>query len=391
GAEEVEALEDLGLASRVIPGVSSMQTAASSTGILLTRRGVSRGFSVMTPRLQAGKIAPVTPSARAELPIIFFMSIEIAEKLAAELISGGLPPETPCAFIFGAGSDRETTIRPTLNQLPDIDPALRELAGLFIVGDITRYGFHPELGALGGKSILLTCSGALMDSAIQSVRDFGGKPVVRPLIRLVTRPDAVRILSRLADFDWIALTSPSAVRCFYELLVKEKIDLRRRPRIMSVGSGSTRALQKIGLGCDLQPDRDFSAKGLLEVATPHIQDQTVLRLRSEKAGEELSIGLRAAGANVTDCILYENQMIQYDRCPEFDAAFFASASAVESFLTQWGAEALNGKITLALGEPTRFALNVAGCEPTITGTMATTEKSLFELARYVCLSNITAG
>lgn len=115
-AEEVEALEALSLAGRVIPGISAMQTAAANTGMLLTRRGTARGFSVMTPRLQGGDVAPVDSAARAELPVVFFMSISIATDLAAELIKDGMAGDTPCAFIFEAGSDRERVFRMTLND-----------------------------------------------------------------------------------------------------------------------------------------------------------------------------------------------------------------------------------------------------------------------------------
>jgi uroporphyrinogen III methyltransferase / synthase len=141
-------------------------------------------------------------------------------------------------------------------------------------------------------------------------------------------------------------------------------------------------LEKIGLGCDLMPENDFSGKGLLETAAPVVKGQRVLRLRSQKAGTGLADGLRAAGAEVDDAVLYENRFIEYDRCPEFDCVFFASASAVESFVSQWGADALSGKTVLAIGDPTRTALAAAGREADVTGKMATVEKSLFELARH---------
>ena len=393
-AEEVEALEELSLANRVVPGISAMQTAAAGTGILLTRRGVARGFSAMTPRLQGGGVAPVDSAARAELPAVFFMSISIANELAAELIQDGTPGDTPCAFVFEAGSDRELILRGTLGRLPQPKKA----AGLFIVGEIARYGFDQTLGALGGKRILLTCSEALMPQAVQAVHDFGGRPVVRPLIELRVNVDAVssprssgsergaqavtpvKAASAFDAYDWIALTSPSSVRCFHELLIKEKIDLRGLPKIMSVGSGTANALQKIGLGCDLMPESDFSGKGLLEAAAPIVKGQKILRLRSQKAGAGLADGLRAAGAEVDDVILYENRFINYDRCPEFDAVFFASASAVESFVAQWGADPLEGKTILAIGGPTQKALADAGLEADVVGQMATVNKSLSSLA-----------
>jgi uroporphyrinogen-III synthase len=172
------------------------------------------------------------------------------------------------------------------------------------------------------------------------------------------------------------------VRCFHELLLKEKFDLRRLPKIMSVGSGSARALQRIGLGCDLMPQSDFSGNGLLEVAAPIVKGQKILRLRSQKAGPELADGLRAAGADVTDCVLYENRFVRYAGMPEFDAVYFASASAVESFVSQWGAEALKGKTILAIGGPTQKALGTIGRKADVISELATVERSLYALAVY---------
>ena len=381
-AEEVEALEALGLSSRVIPGISAMQTAAADTGILLTRRGVARGFSVMTPRLQGGEIGPVDSGARAGLPVVFFMSTGIAAELAAGLIADGLSPETPCALVFGAGSEKETVFRSTLAHLPVVDDVTSTLPGLLIVGEIARYGFDRSLGALGGQRVLLTCSEALMAQAVQSVHDFGGRPVVRPLIRLELSPEAAGICHGLETFDWIVLTSPSAVRCFHELLLKEKYDLRCLPKIMSVGSGSARALRQIGLGCDLMPKSNFSAEGLLNAAAPIVKGQKILRLRSQKAGPELAVELHDLGAHVTDCVLYHNAVVTYADRPEFDSVYFASASAVESFVEQWGVAALNGKIILAIGGPTQTALKSAGLNATVIGEMATVEKSLHALAVY---------
>jgi uroporphyrinogen III methyltransferase/synthase len=381
-AEEVEALETLGLASRVIPGISAMQTAAANAGILLTRRGVARGFSVMTPRLQDGGTAPVDAKARSELPVVFFMSTGVAEKLRTELLNDGLKPDTPCALIFGAGSDREKAFRGTLNKLPEVDEAAGQLPGLFIVGEIARYGFKP-LGALGGQRVLLTCSEALMDQAVQAVHDFGGHPVIRPLIRLELLPQDFQTLE---NFDWIALTSPSAVRCFHELLLKEKIDLRRLPKIMSVGSGTARELERVGLGCDLMPKNNFSAEGLLNAAAPIVRGQKILRLRSQKAGPELAGELHASGAHVTDCVLYHNAIVCYSDKPEFDSVCFASASAVESFVEQWGVAALNGKTILVMGQPTAVALKKHNLEPDVTGSKDTVEEVLLSLATYFVAS-----
>ena len=377
-AEEVETLEALGLSSRVLPGISAMQTAAANTGLLLTRRGVARGFSVMTPRMKGGGTAPVDSDARSALPVVFFMSIGVASDLAEQLIQDGRDADQSCAFVFGAGSDREAVFRGTLAALPAVDDETRRLPGLFIVGDIAAYGFDRSLGALQGQRVLLTCSEALMPEAQQAIQDFGGRPVVRPLIELkpiATFPEQVGALD---SYDWIVLTSPSSVRCFQEVLQRDEIDFRTIPNVMSVGSGTERALRKMGIGCDLMPESDWSATGLLKVAAPIVAGQKILRLRSQKAGASLADGLRAAGAEVEDVILYENHRVEAGSCPQFDSVFFASASAVESFVEQWGEAPLQGCTIFTMGKPTAAALRALNVTPTFIGSSAVVREIVTE-------------
>ncbi len=385
-AEEVEALEAFGLAARVLPGISAMQVSAADTGILLTRRDVARGFAVMTPRQSGGALVSVDADSRAALPVVFYMAVAAAPAIATELLADGAGAATPCALVFGAGSDQEQVVRATLGTLSgaleSVDAAIRSLPGLFIVGEIARYGFNTALGALGGRRILLTCSDDLMPKAVQAVQDHGGRPVVLPLIRLEVLPEAAASLHQIDKFDWIALTSPAAVRCFQSLLRQERIDLRRVPRIMATGRGSARALEEIGLACDLYPESDPSADGLLAVAAPIMRGKRVLRLRSEKAGTALADGLRGLQAEVTDVVLYANRFVHYADCPPFDAVFFASASAVEVFVSQWGTEALAGKTILTMGRPTAHALAAHGLAADVTGTDATVEGVIGSLARY---------
>ena len=74
-ADEVAALDSLGLPFRVIPGVSSLTAASSGTGFTLTRRGVARGFTVITPRKAETGLAPIDAETRRGLPIAVFMAV----------------------------------------------------------------------------------------------------------------------------------------------------------------------------------------------------------------------------------------------------------------------------------------------------------------------------
>ena len=75
--------------------------------------------------------------------------------------------------------------------------------------------------------------------------------------------------------------------------------------------------------------------------------------------------MRALGVTVTDAVLYRNTPIRQQRLPPFGAVFFASASAVRAFVTQWGVGELAGKDVLAIGEPTAVALRTLGVAPLV--------------------------
>lgn len=387
-AEEVEAMDALGLPYRVLPGVSSLSAATSGTGMLLTRRGVSRGFTVMTPRKEGGGVGSVAIDERRNLPIVFFMATGVAGEISRQLIGEGKSPETPAAVVYGAGSDQSRVITGTLATIEGlIKEAGCGMAGLILVGEAVKYRYLNS-GALAGRRILLTASDALQDKAGALVSDFGGIPVCRPLIRLVPTADALSHIRQLNRFDWIVLTSPSAVRCFGELLKKAGVDLRSVPKLVSCGGGTSQEMRSLGLSADIEPVSDFSANGLLNTVKQMILPGTrILRLRSDKAGPDLADALRGMGAQVEDCLLYRNEPILHADRPEFDDVYFASASAVEVFDQQWGMQALAGRFVVAIGKPTHAALKRRGVTADMVPPEATVESSIDSLAlHYVRLA-----
>jgi uroporphyrinogen-III synthase len=171
------------------------------------------------------------------------------------------------------------------------------------------------------------------------------------------------------------------VRCLFELLQSSELDIRLLPKLMVAGAGTAKALAQHGLKPDLMPPGKYSAASMIEVAREAVpQAARVLRLRSDKAGTMLSDALTELGAQVRDCVLYQNERIDYDRLPAFEAVFFASSSAVESFESQWGVDALAGKTVVSIGKPTVEALEARGVAVDIIGPEATVESSLTALA-----------
>jgi uroporphyrinogen III methyltransferase/synthase len=382
-AEEVEALDELGMPYRVMPGVSSLSAATSTTGKLLTRRGVSRGFTVMTPRKEGGGTGSVNADERRTLPIVFFMALSVADAVAKQLMEEGMSPRTPAAVVYGAGSDQSFSIT---SDLADIAARIKEtdtdLPGLLIVGEAAKYQY-PNWGALQGRRVLLTASHALQDKAADGVNDFGGIPVCRPLIKLEPTAKALECIRAISSYDWVVLTSPSAVRCFGELLRDGWVDLRKVPKLVTCGGGTSRELWALGLQADIEPKTDFSADSLLKTVEPLMGARPrILRLRSDKAGPALAGALRAMGGTVEDCVLYHNLPIPQGVKPVCDVAFFASASAVEVYDQQWGADSLKGVLVVAIGKPTLAALTKRGIVVDLVPPEATVESSMEALAAH---------
>ena len=263
-----------------------------------------------------------------------------------------------------------------------IREAACDMPGLLIVGDAARY-LYPRWGALAGRRVLLTASQALQDKVADLVTDFGGIPVCRPLIQLKTTTEAMEHIRRISSYDWVVLTSPSAVRCFGELLHSARVDLRSVPKLVTCGGGTSKELWTLGFSADIEPAAAFSAEGLLQAAAPLVKPGLrILRLRSDKAGPELAQALRAMGAVVDDCLLYHNLPITHAEKPDFDTVYFASASAVEEFARQWGAAALQGKFVVAIGKPTLAALQPCGVTANLVPPEATVESSIEALATH---------
>ncbi len=385
-AEETDELDRLSLPYCVLAGVSALTAATTPTGMLLTRRGVSRGFTAMTPRAEGGTVAGVARTVRQELPLALFMSVSVASEIASDLLDEGWDADTPAAVVFNAGADDEAVCRFTLGDLRAGIAGLpsTDAPGLLIIGPPAATAFRRDTGALRGCRVLLTCSEALLAKAVLAVIDLGGVPLPRPLIRLVPCNEALDAVRNITAYEWLALTSPSAVNIFMDMIRQAGVDIRRLPRLIACGPGSAAVFKEHGLVPELTPPMDYSSQGLTAVLRAHAKDfkgQRVLRLRSEKAGSLLADVMRQQGAVVDDLVLYRNEAVKYESLPEYDAVFFASASAVEAFMSQYPATALDNKMIVAIGKPTTAALAAVGRLPDTVAVAATVEDAIMALAR----------
>lgn len=118
--EQLDRCHELGLATEIVPGVSSFTAAAASVGRELTIPEVAQ--SVILTRLGGGK-TPMPPGeevaelARHGTTMALFLSAARSGRLQAELLAGGYPPATPCVIAYRVSWPDEQVFRCELADL----------------------------------------------------------------------------------------------------------------------------------------------------------------------------------------------------------------------------------------------------------------------------------
>jgi uroporphyrin-III C-methyltransferase len=117
--EEIAFLKSRNIPVEVVPGVSAALAASADLGVSLTRRGLSRSVTFVTPRVGAGERASgwVKAVAAADTAAIYMGAGE-GPAIAAALIAAGKPPSTPVALVENASLPNLSIAYGTLARLP---------------------------------------------------------------------------------------------------------------------------------------------------------------------------------------------------------------------------------------------------------------------------------
>ncbi|KDB51171.1 uroporphyrin-III C-methyltransferase [Sphaerotilus natans subsp. natans DSM 6575] len=115
--EELHALGQAGIASEVVPGITSALAAAAATQQPLTRRGIGRSVAFSTAMTRTGDLE-ARRSADTE---VFYMAGRQLPSLAERLAEVGWPQDTPVGVISRAGWPDERSSRHTVATLAEAD------------------------------------------------------------------------------------------------------------------------------------------------------------------------------------------------------------------------------------------------------------------------------
>ncbi len=139
GGEEAAALAAADVAFEIVPGITSSVAAPAAAGIPVTHRGVSAAFTVVTGHRREGE-PDVNWRSLATVggTIVVLMGVSQRAEIAAELIAGGLAPNTPVAAIESATTDAQIVARCTLDELGAAD--VRSPA-VIVIGAVAAFEF----------------------------------------------------------------------------------------------------------------------------------------------------------------------------------------------------------------------------------------------------------
>ena len=116
--EEIDALAAAGVPCEVVPGITAALAASADLKISLTRRGVSRNVTFVTPRVGEGESASdwINSVCNADTAVIY-MAAGQAAQIAGKLLDRGLPIDMPMLIVESASLAERATTATTLGEL----------------------------------------------------------------------------------------------------------------------------------------------------------------------------------------------------------------------------------------------------------------------------------
>ncbi len=350
GGEEAEALAQAGIEYEIVPGISSSIAAAAYAGIPVTHRNVSASLGIVTGHEAAGKSDSDIQWDKVSTgldTLVFLMGVENLANIVRELIDNGRPPHTPVAVVQWGTHPAQRTVTGTLTDIVDVvEQSGITAPAVTIVGEVVNLRQTIawfEKRPLFGKRIIVTRAESSGDSLTTHLEELGAQVDEFPVIKFIAPPDyqpTDAAISELNNFDWIVFTSANGVEWFVKRLFELKLDIRAlgRAKLAAIGPKTADALRNFGVLVDYVPS-EYVAESVVSEFPENISGKKILIPRALEAREELPIGLRNMGAEVTVAPVYQTitddsvaeRLREHIRNNAVDVVTFTSASTVNSF------------------------------------------------------------
>jgi uroporphyrinogen III methyltransferase/synthase len=188
------------------------------------------------------------------------------------------------------------------------------------------------------------------------------------------------------SYSWIVFASPSAVRFALGRAPRLAAHLRSQAAaaVAAVGTETAKALSEFRVPVAIVPEgQDQRQEGLVAALGHLTAGSRVLFPQTIGGRETLREALTAAGATVDVVPVSQTVALPLDFPPApFDAATFASPSALNAFVGKWMAAALRDKVVAVIGPTTRDAALAAGVTVHVVPPTPSVEALVAALGAY---------
>lgn len=154
GGEEMQALQDAGLAYRIVPGITAAAGCAAAAGIPLTHRDAAQSVVFLTAHGKNSVDNLDWPSlARDRQTLAIYMGVGRFSVISDRLIEYGRAADTPIAIVENGTTAEQRIVRGTLGQLPMLAATqCIHPPAILLIGEVTRRGRFESGRECSGKT-----------------------------------------------------------------------------------------------------------------------------------------------------------------------------------------------------------------------------------------------
>ena len=354
-AEETETFEQEKLPFRVLPGISTLNVAAASTGLLPTRRGANRSFTVSTPR-RAGshEFTPLQGNDRKEFLNVYYMSATMVPEIVEQMGNEGFASDWPITLIYDVGSSRETLVCGTLVDIVAkiSRPELKKRPALILTGKTTAAKFLFQTNApLAGKKVLCCGEKAIIEQGKAAIEGLGGRCILLPLSMLKATQSGEQAVSACNRYEQLLITSVSSAEMIFDIWRQQQVDLRTIPSLIVENFECAAVFNKIGIF----PELVLCQEGVVnrESASSRL-NPTGLKKKITWLKSESDVGpnnewLQAGDKKIEELVFAKHYPLPAEPSISFDAVLFSEIESLRKCTADFGPQSLTGKVVTWIG------------------------------------------
>ena len=349
-APEAAAIVRLGCTFEVVPGVSLLTVVPEYAGVNLASGGVVQFLpGAVRERKDSSPRIP-------EGDLVIALRASMIGDLVTRALGAGRKRDEPALVTLSGASISQRSVHTTVGQLvASVSGVAPEALVHVIVGQLAAQDRSDldwfESKPLFGWRVLVPRTkdgGTPMTTRLRSYGAASQEVATISIERPRTPHQMDRAIRGLVDgeFEWVAFTSPNAVRAVREKIEEYGLDARAFSglKVASVGGATADSLSAMGIEPDLVATEDPSAAGLGELFPEYDAAldpiNRVFVPRADVATEALTSELVNRGWEIEDVTAFRTVRAapppavirEGIKAGAYDAVLFSSSSSVRNFV-----------------------------------------------------------